>query len=133
MVCELAAFEKLSEQVTSSPDDLQQALFGPHPAAECLVAENNGQLAGFALFFSNYSTFTGKPGLYLEDIYVRPEFRGQGAGKQLINAVIECAHDRECPRLDWAVLEWNSKAIEFYQALGADVMPDWRLARFNKP
>ena len=133
MIRELADFEKLSHQVTSTPYDLKMALFGEVPAAECLIAEDdhNSDLMGFALFFSNYSTFTGKRGLYLEDLYVRPQFRGSGTGKKLIQAVIQSARDRGSPRLDWAVLDWNQTAIEFYQSLGAEVMPDWRICRLD--
>lgn len=125
----LAEYEKLSHQVTGSPDDLAQHLFGEKPFVEAIVAETDSQIIGFALFFYNYSTFLTQPGLYLEDIFVLPEHRGNGAGKALLTHLAQIAVDRNCGRLEWSVLDWNEPAIAFYQRMGATVLPDWRICR----
>lgn len=131
LICELADYERLRDQVVSTADSLRTHLFGPQPAAEAIVAANESQLVGFALFFHNYSTFRGAPGIYLEDLYVKPEFRGHGLGKQLLLHVAGLAVARGCGRMEWAVLDWNEPAIGFYRSLGADVLPDWRLCRLT--
>jgi GNAT superfamily N-acetyltransferase len=127
----LAAFEKLSDRVTGNTELLRSHLFGTRPYAEAIVAELDNHPIGFALFFHNYSTFLTQPGLYLEDVFVRPEYRRQGVGKALLAAVAKIAVDRGCGRLEWSVLEWNQNAIEFYQSLGATVLPDWKICRLT--
>jgi len=126
---ELAEYEKLAHEVVATEADLRQSLFGARPAAECLIAESGGKPAGFALFFHNFSTFLGKPGLYLEDLYVKPELRGQGVGRKLLAHLARLAVSRGCGRFEWAVLDWNEPAIRFYQGLGARMLQDWRVNR----
>jgi len=125
----LADYERLSHAVSLDEDQLREHLFGPQPFAEVLLAEEAGEVVGFALFFHNYSTFVGKPGIYLEDLFVLPEKRGQGFGKALFAALAKLAVERDCGRLEWAVLNWNEPAIQFYQALGAEPMGDWTVYR----
>jgi GNAT superfamily N-acetyltransferase len=132
LVRALALYERLSDICTSTPADLAAALFGPRPVAEALIArlDDNSQVAvGFALFFHTYSTFLGRPSLWLEDLFVRPEQRGRGLGEALIRALAALAVERGCGRFEWAVLDWNRPAIDFYEGLGAAVLPDWRIAR----
>ncbi|MDD0812237.1 GNAT family N-acetyltransferase [Curvibacter sp. RS43] len=125
----LAEYEHLLDRVTATPEQLRATLFGERPAAEALLAEWQGEPAGFALFFPNYSTFLAQPGLYLEDLFVLPERRGLGIGKALLQALAALAVQRGCGRFEWSVLDWNQPAIDFYQAMGATVMPDWRICR----
>lgn len=125
----LAEYEKLSHLVTGTVDALHDHLFGAKPYVEAILAEYEGQTVGFALFFSNYSTFLTKPGIYIEDLFVRPEFRRQGIGKGLLTYIAQLAVERDCGRLEWSVLDWNEPAIAFYQRLGAKVLPDWRICR----
>jgi len=125
----LADYEKLLHEVVATEDDLRRTLFGARPYAEVLIAEPAGQAAGFALFFHNYSTFLGRPGIYLEDLFVRPEARGQGVGRALMIAIAKLAVERGCGRFEWAVLDWNVDAIGFYRALGAIGMDAWRVQR----
>ena len=132
----LAEYERLSDQVVATAEDLRATLFGPRPCAEVVLAEEQGDagtpvVAGFALFFHNYSTFRGRPGVYLEDLFVRPEWRGRGIGRALLERVREVARSRGCGRVEWAVLAWNEPAIGFYRRLGADLMDDWRLCRIS--
>jgi GNAT superfamily N-acetyltransferase len=127
----LAEYEKLSDRVTGNSELLRSHLFSERPYAEAIVAELENQSIGFALFFHNYSTFLTQPGLYLEDVFVRPEYRRQGVGKALLTAVAKIAVDRGCGRLEWSVLEWNQNAIEFYQSVGATVLPDWKICRLT--
>ena len=132
MVRELAEFERLAELCVSAPSDLERALFGPRPVAEALIARVNGiseNAAGFALFFHTYSTFLGRPSLWLEDVFVRAPYRGQGLGRRFLAELAALAQDRGCGRFEWAVLDWNQPAISFYESLGAKVLPDWRIAR----
>jgi GNAT superfamily N-acetyltransferase len=129
LIRELAEYERLTQLCTGSTADLADALFGPRPAAEVLLAEVDGGIAGFALFFHNFSTFLARRGLWLEDLYVQPAFRGHGVGSSLLRAVAAIAVDRRCGRFEWSVLDWNAPAIGFYERLGATVMPDWRIAR----
>ena len=129
LIRELAEYERLTQLCTGSTADLADALFGPRPAAEVLLAEVDGGIAGFALFFHNFSTFLTRRGLWLEDLYVRPAFRGHGVGSGLLRAVAAIAVNRRCGRFEWSVLDWNAPAIGFYERLGATVMPDWRIAR----
>lgn len=125
----LAEYEKLSDAVTGNAVDLENHLFGDRPFAEAILAESEGQVMGWALFFHNYSTFLTQPGIYLEDLFVLPEFRGRGIGKSLIVYLAQLTVERGCGRLEWSVLDWNELAIGFYKGIGADVMPDWRICR----
>jgi GNAT superfamily N-acetyltransferase len=126
---ELAAYEQLGHEVVATEPLLAEPLFGPRPAAEVIIAELNGAAVGFALFFHNFSTFLGCPGLFLEDLYVQPHARGSGIGKALLRHLAGLAVARGCGRMDWNVLDWNEPAIGFYKKLGADVLPDWRTCR----
>ena len=125
----LADYEKLSDAVTGTPEQLADHLFGTRPYIEAIVANHAEQIIGFALFFHNYSTFLTKPGIYLEDLFVLPECRDQGIGKALLTYLAQLAADRGCGRLEWSVLDWNEPAIGFYQRMGATVLPDWRTCR----
>jgi GNAT superfamily N-acetyltransferase len=128
---ELARYERLEHAVLATESDLRAALFGEHPCAEALLARLDGAPAGFALFFQNFSTFTGRPGLYLEDLYVTPGARGRGIGRRLLRHLASVAIERRCARVDWAVLEWNTSAIAFYRRLGAQPLADWRVFRLT--
>lgn len=125
----LAEYERLSHEVTGSEALLREHLFGDRPYAEALLATWDGDAVGFALFFSTYSTFLTRPGLYLEDLFVQPAYRGRGLGKALLQRLAQVAVAREVGRLEWNVLDWNAPAIAFYQAMGAQVLPDWRTCR----
>ncbi|MEI9948693.1 MAG: GNAT family N-acetyltransferase [Pseudomonadota bacterium] len=125
----LAEYEKLSHAVTGSAQQLAEDLFGSQPAAEALLAEADQRPVAFALFFHNYSTFLTQRGLYLEDLFVLPEYRRCGIGKALLGEVAKIARARGCGRLEWSVLDWNLSAIGFYRSLGASVLPDWRICR----
>ncbi len=128
---ELAEYERLAHLVEITEELLAKALFGERPAAEALVAESGGEAVGWALFFTNFSTFKGLPGLYIEDIYVRPQFRGRGAGKALLTEVARLAVKRGCGRVEWAVLDWNTPSIEFYKGLGAVPLDEWTMYRLT--
>ncbi len=125
----LARFEKLEGEVVMTEELLAAGLFGEHPYAEVLLAEDEGRPVGFALFFHNFSTFLGRPGIYLEDLFVLPEERGRGLGRLLLTHVARLAVDRGCGRLEWAVLDWNREAIRFYERLGARANSDWTVYR----
>jgi len=127
----LAVYEKLEHALVSTEADLAEALFGAHPACEALVAEVDGEPVGFALYFRTYSTFVGKPGLYLEDLFVVPEARGKGAGKALLARLAAITVERGYARLEWAVLNWNEPAIGFYKSLGAVPMDEWTVYRMS--
>lgn len=129
----LAEYEHLTAEVTLDEDRLRDHLFGPRPYAEVLLAEEEGQVIGFALFFHNYSTFLGQPGIYLEDLFVLPEHRGKGHGKALLVSVARLAVERGCGRFEWAVLDWNEPAIRFYRSLGAVAMSEWSIYRLTGP
>ena len=129
LIRELAQFEKLEHLVEATPETLHPHLFGERPVVECLVGEVDGEVVAFALFFTNFSTFLARPGLYLEDLYVRPAQRGTGLGKALLEHLGQLAAERGCGRFEWSVLDWNERAIRFYEGLGATVMPDWRICR----
>lgn len=131
LIRELAVFERLGDDVTAGEADIDAALFGPKPSAECRIAELDGKPVGFALFFHNFSTFLGKPGLYLEDLFVRPEARGKGVGRQLLAHLAKLALQRGYGRFEWAVLDWNEPAIRFYQGLGAQMMESWKINRLT--
>lgn len=125
----LADYEKLSDEVTGSVENLEKHLFGNPVYGEAIIAELDDESVGFALFFTNYSTFLTKPGIYLEDLFVLPEYRCQGIGKELLNYLINLAKDRDFGRVEWSVLDWNQQAINFYEKMGAKVLPDWRICR----
>jgi GNAT superfamily N-acetyltransferase len=131
LIRELARYERLEHEVTLNEDDLAAHLFGARRHAEVLLAEDAGTVAGFALFFPNYSTFLARPGLYLEDLFVVPEHRRRGWGRALLVAVARMAVERGCGRFEWAALEWNESAIAFYRALGAQRMDEWRNFRIT--
>jgi GNAT superfamily N-acetyltransferase len=127
----LAEYERLSHAVVLDEEQLRTHLFGPRPFAEVLLAEEANEVVGFALFFHNFSTFLGQPGIYLEDLFVRPEYRGHGHGKALLSALARLAVERGCGRLEWAVLDWNEPALRFYRSLGAGPQDDWTLYRLS--
>jgi GNAT superfamily N-acetyltransferase len=127
----LAAFERAPDAVVATEEGLLRDGFGPNPYYSCLIAEHEGQPAGFALFFYNYSTWMGQPGIYLEDLFVLPEFRGQGIGKALLQRVAAVALEKGCQRLQWEVLDWNTPAIDFYRAMGAEFLDEWRNVRLD--
>ena len=129
----LAEFEQLTHLLQVTPEKLRPHLVGEKPAAEAMVAERAGQVVAFALFFTNFSTFLAQPGLYLEDLFVRPEARGQGIGEALLTRLARLAVDRGHGRFEWSVLDWNANAIRFYERMGATVMPDWRICRIAGP
>jgi GNAT superfamily N-acetyltransferase len=132
LVRALAEYERLAAICVSTEADLADALFGPRPAAEALLARQGGEsgpAAGFALFFHTFSTFLGRRGLWLEDLFVLPQFRKSGLGRALLVRLAGIASERGCGRFEWSVLDWNAPAIGFYEALGATVLPDWRIAR----
>ncbi len=135
LVAELAEFEQLSHLLELRPEQLHTHLFGPRPVVECLVGETVGEGAGdvvaYALFFTNFSTFLGKPGLYLEDLYVRPAQRGSGLGQALLSRLAALAVERDYGRFEWSVLDWNESAIRFYERMGASLLPDWRICRLS--
>lgn len=128
---ELAGYERLSHEVVATEEGLREGLFGERRYAEVLIAERDGLPAGFALFFHNFSTFLGKPGVYLEDLYVKPELRGAGIGKKLLAHLASLAVARGCGRLEWWVLDWNEPSIGFYRKLGAVPMDDWTVYRIT--
>jgi GNAT superfamily N-acetyltransferase len=131
LIKELAEYEKLSHAVVATEESLRTSLFGPHPTAEALIGEVAGQAVAFALFFHNYSTFLGRKGLYLEDLYVQPACRGRGYGKCMLIRLAQIAVERGCGRFEWSVLDWNRAAIEFYSKLGAVPMNEWTVFRLD--
>ena len=128
----LATYERAPNEVTATEENLVEVLFGERPAAEVLLAFENETAVGFAVFFHNFSTWLGRPGLYLEDLFVRPEDRGKGYGRALLIQLAKIARDRGCGRMEWAVLDWNKPAIEFYRKLGAKPMDDWTVFRLTR-
>lgn len=131
LVRELAEYERLLDQVVITADDIHRDLFGPRPYAEAVIARAGGEAVGFALWFHNYSTFAGRPGLYLEDLFVRPAFRGRGYGEALLRHLARIALDRDCARFEWSVLDWNEPALAFYRKLGAQPMDEWTVQRVS--
>ena len=131
LIRELAEYERLADAAVATEDGLREQLFGERPAAEVLVAEADGEPVGFALFFHTFSTFLGKRGLYLEDLFVRPDFRGLGLGKHLMAALARIAVRRDCGRFEWSVLDWNAPSIAFYRKLGATGMDEWTVQRLE--
>jgi GNAT superfamily N-acetyltransferase len=128
---DLAAYERLAHEVRFDEAALGERLFGKRPYAEVLIGEINGSPQGFALFFHNFSTFEGKPGVYLEDLFVRPDARGSGLGKALLKRLAQIAVERDCARLEWWVLDWNQPSIQFYKKLGANPMNEWTTFRVD--
>jgi GNAT superfamily N-acetyltransferase len=133
MIVELAVFEKLEHLVVATEALLHEGLFGSKPSCEAIIGEENGEVVTFALFFHNFSTFLTKKGLYLEDLYVRQAYRGKGYGTRMLRKLAQLAVERNCGRFEWSVLDWNEPAINLYKAMGADVMPEWRICRVTGP
>ena len=131
LIKELAEYEHLAHEVVASVDDIRKTLFGERPFAETLIGEYGGLPISFALFFYNFSTFMGKPGIYLEDLYVQPEHRGKGFGSKMLAHIAALARERNCGRFEWSVLNWNTPAIRTYEKLGATPMKDWILYRLS--
>ena len=131
LIASLAEYEKLADMAVGTVADLERSLFGPRPAGEAIVAERGGRAVGFALYFTTFSTFLCKPGLYLEDLFVEPDERGRGIGKALLARLAQLAVERKCGRLEWRVLDWNEPSIRFYESLGAKLMPEWELVRMT--
>ena len=131
LINELADYEKLTHMVNISEAGLRNSLFGADKFIEVYLAEYDDKIVGQALFFKNFSTFLGKPGIYLEDLVVKPEYRGKGIGKALLKKIIDLARERNYGRVEWAVLDWNKPAIEFYNSLGAELLDDWKIFRLT--
>ena len=131
LIRDLAEYERLAHAVDFDEAKLREHLFGSRPHAEVLLAEDDEAVVGFALFFHNYSTFRGKPGIYLEDLFVEPPHRGKGIGKALLKAVAKLAVERDCARVEWSVLNWNEPSIQFYKSLGAETMHEWTVYRLQ--
>jgi GNAT superfamily N-acetyltransferase len=131
MIKGLADYERLSHEVVATEESLRASLFGARPAAEVILAYDDRTPVGFALFFHNFSTFLGRPGLYLEDLFVIPAWRGRGVGRRLLGRLAAIAVERGCGRMEWSVLDWNESAIGFYERLGAHVLDDWRICRLT--
>ncbi|MFP5395275.1 MAG: N-acetyltransferase family protein [Alphaproteobacteria bacterium] len=131
LIRDLAEYERLAHEVRFDDEVLRTKLFGPRPYAEVVIGEIDGHPQGFALFFHNFSTFEGRPGIYLEDLFVRPEARGSGLGKALLSHLATLAVERDCARLEWSVLDWNEPAIGFYKKLGARLMDEWTMMRVD--
>jgi GNAT superfamily N-acetyltransferase len=127
----LADYERMADEVVATEETLRETLFGAHPSAEVVIGYAGDEPAGFALFFHNYSTFLGRPGLYLEDLFVEPKFRGRGYGRSLLTHLARIAVERKCGRFEWSVLDWNEPAIGFYRKLGAKQMDAWRIFRLT--
>lgn len=125
----LAEYERLAHEVEATPERIEATLFANPPAAQCVLAFAGGEPAGFAIYFHNFSTFLSKPGLYLEDLFVKPAYRGRGIGRGLLRHLAGVARERGCGRMEWAVLDWNTPAINFYQSIGARLMNDWKICR----
>jgi GNAT superfamily N-acetyltransferase len=131
LIRDLAEYERLGHEVEATEEDIRESLFGDWPGAEVVLAYVGGDLAGFALFFHNYSTFLGRRGLYLEDLFVRPAYRGRGVGRRLLAHLARLAVERKCGRMEWWVLDWNESAIRFYRSIGAVPMDDWTVYRLT--
>ena len=129
---QLAEYERLSSEAVATEETLRESLFGSRPYAECLLGYANDKPVAFAVFFHNFSTFLGRPGLYLEDLFVVPEMRGKGFGRIMLAELAEIARERKCGRFEWAVLDWNEPAIQFYKNLGAVPMNDWKIFRMTR-
>jgi GNAT superfamily N-acetyltransferase len=129
LIRELAQFEKLEHEVVATVESLNESFFGKQPVAGALLARGDGEVAGYAIYFFTFSSFLGRAGIWLEDLYVRPSFREQGLGKQLIEAVARIGVERDCGRFEWTALDWNERALNFYRGLGAEVRKEWVLLR----
>lgn len=129
----LAEYEKLAHEVVATEETLKESLFGPGAVARALIAEVDDEPAAFALYFFNFSTFLGRPGLYLEDLFVLPDHRGSGVGRRLLVELAKRAEARGCGRMEWAVLDWNESAMRFYESLGARCIDEWKIFRLQKP
>lgn len=125
MIYELAVYEKAPEEVVTTADEIRATLFDEGSKTEALICEIDGKIAGYAVFFTSYSTWLGRNGIYMEDLYISPDFRGQGAGKALLKHIAQCAVARKCGRLEWSVLDWNQPAIDFYLSIGAVAQSEW--------
>jgi GNAT superfamily N-acetyltransferase len=132
LIRELAEYEREPAAAVATPDLIQKHLFGPSPTAHCVIGNLDNQPQGFALYFFNFSTWLGRPGLYLEDLFVRPHCRGKGLGKALFLHLARLAHERGCGRMEWAVLDWNTPAIDFYKSMGAAPMSEWTVFRLTR-
>ena len=131
LIKELAEYEKLADQIKTTEDELRKTLFGKDQFVEILLAEYDNKIVGQALFLKNFSTFLGKPGIYLEDLYVKPDLRGKGIGKALLDKIISIAKERNYGRVEWSVLDWNEPAIDFYKKIGAKPLDDWTIFRLT--
>jgi GNAT superfamily N-acetyltransferase len=131
LIKELAEYEKLSDRVIATEEKLERSIFGNEKFVEILLAEVNNKSVGYALFFKNYSTFLGKPGIYLEDLFVKPSYRGKGIGKALLSKIISIAKERNYGRVEWSVLDWNLSAIDFYKKMGAEPLEEWKVFRLT--
>ena len=125
MIYELAVYEKAPEEVVTTPGDIRETLFGAESKTEALICEIEGKIAGYAVFFTSYSTWLGRNGIYMEDLYISPDYRGKGAGKALLKTIARLAVERQCGRLEWSVLDWNQSAIDFYLSIGALPQSEW--------
>lgn len=132
LIRDLATYEREPEAVSATEEGLREVIFGPSPSAEVLLGLENEEAVGFAVFFENFSTWLGRPGLYLEDLFVSPDHRGKGYGRALLEQLARIAHERNCGRMEWAVLNWNEPAIQFYKKLGARPMSDWTVFRLTQ-
>jgi diamine N-acetyltransferase len=133
LVCALADYEKLRHEVDATSEEIAKALFAPEPRLYCDLAEWNGEAAGFAVWFLNFSTFRGRHGIYLEDVFVKPDFRGRGIGKALMRHLARTCVDNGYARFEWAVLDWNAPSIAFYQSIGAEIKGEWKVCRMSGP
>jgi diamine N-acetyltransferase len=133
LVCAHADYEKLRHEVDATPEEIAKALFAPEPRLYCDLAEWNGEAAGFAVWFLNFSTFRGRHGIYLEDVFVKPDFRGRGIGKALMRHLARTCVDNGYARFEWAVLDWNAPSIAFYQSIGAEIKGEWKVCRMSGP
>ena len=133
LVCELADYENLQHEIDATPEEIAKALFAPEPRIHCHVAEWDGEPAGFAVWFLNFSTFRGRHGIYLEDVFVKPDFRGRGIGTALMRRIAQTCVEQGYARFEWAVLDWNAPSIGFYESIGASVMSEWKLCRLSGP
>lgn len=131
LIKELAEYERLSDRVIATEEKLERSIFGNEKFVEILLAEVNNKSVGYALFFKNYSTFLGKPGIYLEDLFVKPSYRGKGIGKALLSKIISIAKERNYGRVEWSVLDWNLSAIDFYKKMGAESLEEWKVFRLT--
>ena len=131
LICELAEYEKLTHEVEATEAGIAAALFSEHPRIYCEIAEWNGEGVGFAVWFFNFSTFSGRPGIFLEDLFVRPAFRGKGIGKGLLAHLAKLCIENGWSRMQWTVLDWNTPSIDFYKSLGGEMMDEWKLVRIN--